>query len=234
LATVRERLRSASVEKFVVLNPGAGWETKRWPSPSFGEVAGWLASIGFSAILIGGGSDADRATAEEVSHASISNAYPSKAVAKSCAVFGESDRRVSDGLTSSPLEFTHPNPPSPFDFAQGLRREGVEVKGNAGAPRLLKGLASISPNTLPLVWTGTTTVGELIALLSLASAHIGGDTGSTHIAAALGVPCVGLYSITNPRRSCPYGQIDSCLHDPVSLKNITVEQVISKLGGVLG
>jgi len=56
---------------------------------------------------------------------------------------------------------------------------------------------------------GETSVRELVALVSLATAHVGGDTGSTHIAAALGRPCVGVYPITRPVRSCPYGQIDS-------------------------
>ncbi len=55
---------------------------------------------------------------------------------------------------------------------------------------------------------GLTTLKELAALLERATVHICGDTGSAHIASALGTPVVGLYGPTNPRRSCPYGQLE--------------------------
>jgi heptosyltransferase I len=67
---------------------------------------------------------------------------------------------------------------------------------------------------------GQTSVRELIALISLSNAHVGGDTGSSHIAAALGVPAIGLYSITKPARSCPYGQIHRCHYSEVGLSEI--------------
>ena len=91
--------------------------------------------------------------------------------------------------------------------------------------------AATSGHVLSLV--GETSIGELIALLSLCKAHIGGDTGSTHIAAALGRPCVGLYSITRPLRSCPYGQIDNCVYNRQSLQAITVDEVLAKYGGAV-
>ncbi len=67
---------------------------------------------------------------------------------------------------------------------------------------------------------GKTSVRELVSLISLCNAHVGGDTGSTHIAAALGVPAVGLYSITKPARSCPYGQIHRCHYSETGLHDI--------------
>lgn len=79
---------------------------------------------------------------------------------------------------------------------------------------------------------GQTTVSELVALLQLAQAHVGGDTGSTHIAAGLGVPAIGLYSITRPQRSCPYGQIERCLYDPDGLHRISPEAVLQKVSEV--
>ena len=63
----------------------------------------------------------------------------------------------------------------------------------------VRGKANIEPVTA-----------EVALKLGRAAAHVGGDTGSTHIAAALDKPAVGLYSITRPQRSCPYGQIDRC------------------------
>lgn len=79
----------------------------------------------------------------------------------------------------------------------------------------------------PFNFTGHTSIAELIALIGMSRAHIGGDTGSTHIAAALGVPAVGLYSATKPVRSCPYGQIDRCHYDPNGLANILPSDVLT-------
>jgi ADP-heptose:LPS heptosyltransferase len=77
----------------------------------------------------------------------------------------------------------------------------------------------------PVDMVGKTSIEELVGLISLAKAHVGGDTGSSHIAAALGIPAIGLYSITRPVRSCPYGQIDRCHYDPKGLARIDPEQV---------
>jgi heptosyltransferase-1 len=35
---------------------------------------------------------------------------------------------------------------------------------------------------------------------------VGPDTGPVHLAAALGIPTLGLYGPTNPRRNGPYGK----------------------------
>jgi lipopolysaccharide heptosyltransferase I len=50
-----------------------------------------------------------------------------------------------------------------------------------------------------------TSILELVALLRRASLVVGADTGPIHIAAALGVPTVGLYGPTDARRNGPYG-----------------------------
>jgi ADP-heptose:LPS heptosyltransferase len=49
-----------------------------------------------------------------------------------------------------------------------------------------------------------TTVSQLASLLRRCSMAIGGDTGPLHLAAALGVPVVGLYGPTPPSRNAPY------------------------------
>jgi len=85
----------------------------------------------------------------------------------------------------------------------------------------------------PVNLLGKTSVRELVALISMSNAHLGGDTGSTHIAAALKVPAIGLYSITKPQRSCPYGQIDRCHYHPDALANIPVQDVLKTLKEVL-
>lgn len=54
----------------------------------------------------------------------------------------------------------------------------------------------------------TTTLGDLIALLRGAALMLSGDTGPTHIAAALGTPIVGLYGPTRPSRNGPWAPLD--------------------------
>jgi heptosyltransferase-1 len=48
-------------------------------------------------------------------------------------------------------------------------------------------------------------VGQLIALTRHARIFIGGDTGPLHLAAALGIPVVGIYGPTDPARTGPFG-----------------------------
>jgi heptosyltransferase-1 len=46
-----QRLAEFGIDKFAVLNPGAGWGAKRWPPERYGEVARELADSGISSIL---------------------------------------------------------------------------------------------------------------------------------------------------------------------------------------
>ena len=94
-------------------------------------------------------------------------------------------------------------------------------KGDAAIAGEVEGLCDSRPASL----VGETGVRELVALVRLASVHGGGDTGSTHLAAALDVPAVGLYGLTRSQRSCPYGQIERCHDDPRGLSHIEVEPV---------
>lgn len=85
----------------------------------------------------------------------------------------------------------------------------------------------------PVNLLGETSVRELVALLRLATLHIGGDTGSSHLAAALDTPAIGLYSITRPQRSCPYGQMQFCHYDADHLSNIRPEAVLESVTQIL-
>lgn len=120
-------------------------------------------------------------------------------------------------------------------LAQQLDEKGVQTGFLGAKPERerfeqIRALASCP--VLDLV--EKTNIGELIAMISLAAAHVGGDTGSTHIAAALSVPAVGLYSITNPLRTCPYGQIDRCLYDPRGMDRIDAQPVATLVCDALG
>ena len=146
--SVRRKLKEAGViGRFVVMNAGAGWETKRWPAGHFAEL---INEIDLPTVLVGGPAAPDRAAGDEV--------------------------RAAGG------------------------------------------------KFIDLI--GKTSVAELIALIRLSSAHVGGDTGSTHLAAAMDIPAIGLYSITRPQRSCPYGQIDRCHFHPEGLAQITSDSVL--------
>jgi heptosyltransferase-2 len=56
-----------------------------------------------------------------------------------------------------------------------------------------------------LVSAAETTVGELIALLSLCHGFAGNDSGCMHLAGALGIPTVAIFGSTNPARTGPIG-----------------------------
>lgn len=54
------------------------------------------------------------------------------------------------------------------------------------------------------VMTPKTAMGDLLALARAAAVMVSGDTGPTHIAAALGTPIVGIYGPTRPERNGPW------------------------------
>ncbi len=56
-----------------------------------------------------------------------------------------------------------------------------------------------------MVAAGETSIGELIALLSLSDGFIGNDSGCMHLAGALGIPTVAIFGSTNPARTSPLG-----------------------------
>lgn len=140
----------SSPGRFVVMNGGAGWVTKRWPPQHFASLIDHLAEEGVQTILIGGPTEDDRQVGKD----------------------------ISSGCKQPPVNLI-----------------------------------------------GETSISELVALLSLAKAHVGGDTGSSHLAAGLGIPAIGLYSITRPIRSCPYGQIDRCHYNAKGLSYIEPDAV---------
>lgn len=160
LESVKAKLAGVGVAGgYVVINPGAGWATKRWPPRHFAKLIDRLhASTARRAVLIGGKGKVEEEGAREV---------------------------IS--LCAEP----------------------------------------------PASLVGQTSVRELVALMANCDAHVGGDTGSTHIAAALDKPAIGLYSITRPQRSCPYGQVDRCHYHPDGLSYIEPEPVYETLAGCL-
>jgi lipopolysaccharide heptosyltransferase I len=96
-----------------------------------------------------------------------------------------------------------------------------------------RGAAVLSPKT---------TVGDLVAMARGAALMVSGDTGPTHIAAAVGTPIVGLYGPTRPVRNGPMSPLDitvsrdaicQCHHlrrcrvDRMCLLDIAADEVIA-------
>lgn len=82
----------------------------------------------------------------------------------------------------------------------------------------------------PASLIGKTTLEQLVAVLSLCDAHVGGDTGSTHLAVALGKPIACMMGPTDPKRSGPYGRLESVAYRGRSgLAEITAEEVMERL-----
>jgi lipopolysaccharide heptosyltransferase I len=61
----------------------------------------------------------------------------------------------------------------------------------------------------PAMASFSTNLSELIALTGRARLMVSGDSGPLHLASALGVPVVGIYGPTDPRRNGPWNPHDS-------------------------
>jgi heptosyltransferase I len=73
-ASIEKKLSQQGVRDFAILNPGAGWGAKRWPSERYGEVACGLASEGIFPFVNYGPGEAD--LFRTVSRASGGTAHP--------------------------------------------------------------------------------------------------------------------------------------------------------------
>ncbi len=62
---IEQKLREAEIEKFAILNPGAGWGAKQWPAERYGQVARALARCGVQSVVNYGPGEEDLALAAE-------------------------------------------------------------------------------------------------------------------------------------------------------------------------
>jgi heptosyltransferase I len=98
-------------------------------------------------------------------------------------------------------------------------------------------------NVIIINLAGQTTLKELVELLRASKLVVSNDTGPGHIASALGVPLVMMYSWSNPARIAPYARAECMIarepysrglkiksNDPAhSIINITVDEVFRKV-----
>lgn len=152
----------------VVINPGAGWETKQWPPERFGAVAAALAARRGARVAIAWGPGEEPLVSAVLGAAGV--------------IDGGGWRAPNVAIPPSALAAA----PS-VGFARSL-----------GAAR---GVSALPPTSFV----------ELAAVIARADLYVGGDTGPTHIAAALGVPVVSPFGASDPLRNGPWGQAGGVL-----------------------
>lgn len=119
---------------------------------------------------------------------------------------------------------------------EAYRRLGDELAPRLGARVLLCWGPGEEPlaraighgmHTPPLI-PPPTSIREMVALLRRVTLVIGGDTGPIHVAAALGVPTVGLFGPTSARRNGPYGPRTAYVQSATGrMDDIGVEAVLA-------
>lgn len=77
-------------------------------------------------------------------------------------------------------------------------------------------------------------LGELARRLAGCAGFVGHDSGITHLAAALGLPCLALWGETRAAVWRPQGEGTTLLSDPRGLAALGVERVRGALGPMLG
>ena len=144
-------------------------------------------------------------------------------------------------------------------FAELARRLALEdgtsvvLVGGAGEREYVGSIAAAAgtlPSGLLADLSGALSIGELCALLAGAGAVVTNDSGPMHLAAALGVPTVGLFGPETPVMYGPLGpravafwkppacspcinvhdnKVANCIHGrPECLVNITVDEVLAR------
>lgn len=101
------------------------------------------------------------------------------------------------------------------EVARQLAENGLKSLINCGPGE--EGLArAVETASGGAARTFTGSLTQLIALTRRARLFIGGDTGPMHLAAALGVPVVGIFGPTDPARNGPFGTRSVVLRSPAS------------------
>ncbi len=83
------------------------------------------------------------------------------------------------------------------------RNARLILVGDASEARLIHTMMGMM--SVPAVdWSGRLSLSQLGALCELANLYVGNDTGTTHVAAAVGCPVIAIFGPTDPALSAPY------------------------------
>lgn len=91
----------------------------------------------------------------------------------------------------------------------------VFLCGSSKERKLCDFISSLSSSTTNLA--GLTTIKEISAIISMAKIVIGNDSGGVHLAAALNIPVVVIFGVTDPEKTKPLGK---------NVKIITIENIV--------
>lgn len=92
-------------------------------------------------------------------------------------------------------------------LAKMLRREyDLPVLATGGAGQAGVCAAVVAGDAAGVSLAGKTSMEEFAALLAGAALFVGGDSGGAHVAAALGIPTLVIFGVTNPSRTRPIGR----------------------------
>jgi ADP-heptose:LPS heptosyltransferase len=91
------------------------------------------------------------------------------------------------------------------ELSRGLSAQGMRpvLLGGPGETETANEIARQSGGTVALNLAGQTPIPVLASVLAQCAVVVGGDSGPTHLAVAVGTPVVGLYGVTDPVRTGP-------------------------------
>jgi len=133
-----------------------------------------------------------------------------------------------------------------FLMSQGL---GVILAGTMRERPRCQAIAAACPGAIDL--SGQTTLSQLAALMNRSTINVTNDSGSMHLAVAIGRPVVSIFGPTNPiwvgpyRRAgavvradlpcspCYFRRLSQCPHDHACMKQVSAEQVIERVRALL-
>ncbi len=100
------------------------------------------------------------------------------------------------------------------DFLVGYADCDVIIFG-AFAEKEIAGMIARSMKRRVINLAGTTSIGQLPALLKACNIFIGNDSGAMHVAAAVGLPVIGIFGPTEPNATRPLSQHVTLVREPV-------------------
>jgi len=132
-------------------------------------------------------------------------------------------------------------------LALRLRKEDTvfAMLGTAAQAESVRPLLAALPAEQRIDLCGKTDLPTAFAVMRRAQLFIGNDSGLLHMAAAAGIPCVGLYGVSNDKMYAPHGphvriakvrefaMDERELSEPAIMEQLTVDRVLAAVEDVL-